>query len=134
MDLYNTLVNRWIEFSGGSRPRTNNIRFLEQDKNVLIQLNCVFDWETQETINVQFLLTQKEFDGLVEGILKKGHANLRKREANQDVFFEWRYLDGRIAFKLEGQGYSPFEGRVGYQQKSYQDIILDIGTIPISEQ
>lgn len=125
MELYDTLLNKWIEFGGGSRPGTNKLRFQDKGENIILQIRYVFDWSTGEIVDLSFTLTEYEFGELVGGLVDQGFASLNKIDDIQELSFDWHLKEGQIAFRLKGYGYSLSEGRVGYQQTNFMTLIID---------
>jgi hypothetical protein len=117
------LEGQWLEYSGGSRPGTNMIRFLELDKeNVLIELWYVFDWDTGETGSHGFRITRREFDQLVNRLLQEGYASLSKVTEGQRLDFEWKTTNKGFAFRLAGHNTGVFQSSGGLEIKEFKDV------------
>lgn len=111
MTIVELVSGNWLECSGGSRPHSNNIRFWKApDNRIWLEISYVFDWNTGETQTFGFELSKKDFDTLVDGILKEGRAELQKDDKNQSLHFEWKSTPSGFAFRLKGGNTSPFEG------------------------
>jgi hypothetical protein len=102
--LSELLRGAWIEYSGGSRPGTNKIRFCrEVDGSVTIEIFYVFDWDTGETENLAFVLTKEEFAVLAAGLFSKGYGVLDSKGEHQDLHFEWRQTAYGFEFLVRGR-------------------------------
>jgi len=117
------LKGHWLEYSGGSRPGTNRIRFVELDPdNALIELWYVFDWNTNEIADIAFYISRGEFDQLVDGLLREGCASLSKSTEDQRLSFEWKHTEGGFAFRLTGYTTKALEGSIGLEIRDYKNV------------
>jgi hypothetical protein len=125
MELTAQLANKWYEHSGGSKPGSNWIGFFEEENGYRLRVSCMFDWSTEERVDVSFGLSREEFLALVDGLREKGEAALSKRQGQESLGFEWRILHGLLQFRLHGRGLAPSGGYVGYHIVDFQDIVSD---------
>ncbi len=123
MDLNAFLQNKWIEYSGGSRPETNFIRFEKQGSgDVDIKIRYIFDWDTEEVVNLNFRITKLEYDRLVNELQETGFSKF----AGEKLLFEWRFNEERIQFRLKGTSISPLSGPITYNLSEYRDFNLEV--------
>lgn len=123
MRVNELLAGSWLEYSGGSRPKSNNIRFWKAPDNVIwLELFYVFDWNTGEAQTFRFSLSQQEFDSLVEGLFSQGHAVLDKEEHNQSLHFEWKQTPLGFRFRIKGSNISAFEGPAQIDMTNFRDV------------
>lgn len=127
MELKSKLLNNWIEYTGGSRPKTNFIRFQDMgERGFLIALKYVFDWNTKEVVNLQFFLTNHDFDELVTGLVERGNARIDRMDDIESLSFEWfRDRNEYIQFRLNGVGSYYVGGRGGYQMRDFERLLLE---------
>lgn len=123
MQASQLLKGEWLEYSGGSRPGTNKIRFMQVDKDtVFLELWYVFDWDKHETQSLAFHISRCEFDQLVEGLLREGHASLDKSTEGQRLHFQWKEAPNGFAFYLIGHTTATFEGPIGVEIKDFRTV------------
>lgn len=123
MEVRELLRGKWLEYSGGSRPGTNRIRFIDAERDaVCIELCYVFDWNTREIQHLSFQLTRAQFDKLVEELLTAGYGILDTREENKSLLFEWKATDTGFAFRLKGHTLSAFEGPIGIDLVDFHNV------------
>jgi hypothetical protein len=119
------LNGEWLEYSGGSRPHTNRIRFCATtDGFVLIQLWYIFDHLTGGNQLVTFTIEQAEFDLLFQELVKHGHATLNKSDEYQQLRFEWMTTRDGFAFRLKGRALIPFEPELGLEFSDFRSVNL----------
>lgn len=126
MNLQKRLINQWIEYTGGSRPRTNFLRFSDiGDRGMLLEIKYVFDWDTGEVTNLRFHISTHEFHRLIEELLERGHAKLEKASEDEKLSFAWRLADdNRIYFQLSGESMLDLLGKSGYRMLDFQELML----------
>ena len=120
-----TLLDRWMEFSGGSRPGSNYIKFEEQNGEIVFHLKYVFDWETKETVHFTKKLSKQDFDYLVENLNQKGHAKIEKEDQTEGLIFEWKISEGRIQIRLELRNSTSLDGPGTYMLAEFRDLLTD---------
>ena len=125
MDLEEILFNRWLEFSGGSRPGTNRLQFCKDGNAYRLLIEYLVDWETSERVNLSFSLSSVEVESLFQGLQEYKMAFIEKRNGEEELFFEWRLVEGRLSFRLRGRGFSSLEGYREYYLPNFRDIILE---------
>lgn len=126
MNIRESLLNKWIEFSGGSRPGSRMIRFEEiKDSAVMLQIRYVYDWNTMETITMSFDLSHKEFDQLVNTLIEKGYAAFNRDTNKERLSFEWRLSEGVITFRLACHQKVDYYGGQGFQMTEYSQLLLN---------
>jgi hypothetical protein len=123
MVIEGAFLNKWLEYSGGSRPGSNLLKFEDDGAGeVSILIHYVFDWNTRETVDLSFKISMADFQNLLDELSKENYAKLDKDDLN----FEWRLSEGRIQFRLEGKNMTPFNGAISYRMPEYADLILDL--------
>ena len=128
MGISRLLSGDWLEYSGGSRGASSQIRFVKEgDSAVSIELRYSFDRETNETQHVVFRLTRAEFDRLIQDLFSHRYARIEKAGPNESLVFEWKADLHGIEFRLRGQTLSPFDGHIGVEIKTYRRI--DCGSL-----
>ena len=123
LDLKEFLPDKWIEYSGGSRPSTNMLMF-ETGEQPRLNIRYVFDWETKEVVNLSFDLDPGDFDKLVGELMSKGYSSLTRNSDKQELFFEWELSEDRVRIRLEGCTIAGIEGKVRYRLGEFRDLIL----------
>jgi len=123
MRVNELLAGNWLEYSGGSRPNGRHIRFWKAPDNVVwLEVHYVFDWNTGETQTFSFSLNQQEFDGLVEGLLTRGHAALDKEGHNQSLHFEWKQIRHGFGFRIRGSNVSALDNPAQIYMRDFHDV------------
>jgi hypothetical protein len=119
------LLNRWIEFSGGSRPGSNYLKFEELNGDILFHLKYVFDWDTKETTHFSKKLSRHDFNLLLDGLNQKGYAKITKHDKTENLLFEWRASEGRVQVRLELGNSANLDGPGTYMLTEFRDLLLD---------
>lgn len=119
------LLDRWIEFSGGSRPGSNYLKFEEIDVDILFHLKYVFDWDTKETIHFSKTISRDDFNLLLEDLNKKQHAKIESSDKTANLVFEWRVSEGRVQVRLELGNSANLDGPGTYMLAEFRDLLLD---------
>lgn len=119
------LLNEWVEYSGGSRPGTNKMRFSDDKDGQHLDICYVFDWNTSETVNLSFKLDPGDFDYLVDHLFADSFAFLKKENSNEELQFEWKVSEGKIQFRVNGRGLSGPEGYIRYLVNDFRDLIIE---------
>lgn len=134
MNLREILLNKWVEFGGGSRLGTNKLRFTDLgEQGIMLTLRYVFDWETREIENMNFFLSHSEFDQLIGQLLREEHATLEKKDERQELLFEWKLVENHIFFRLSGRATSELGNHSQYQMLDFERLIEnDINNIIVS--
>lgn len=127
MVLQDELLNRWIEYGGGSRPGSYMIRFAElDDSKLVLQIRYIFDWNTMETVLLNFTVTRDELNQLISQLVDTGHATLQKESEKEKLFFEWRQTDGRILLRIEGRNRQGRYGSAQYRMEKFAELMLNL--------
>ena len=124
IDLNETILDQWVEFSGGSRPNSNKLMF-ESGEEPRLNIQYVFDWDTKEIVNLSFRLRKGDFEDLLDDLMSKGYSSLTLKDDSQELFFEWKMSEDRIMIRIDGQSYAGPEGKVHYLLSDFRDLILD---------
>jgi|GEM_PF-4709694 len=123
--LKELLLNKWVEYSGGSRPGTNKLRFSDDNDGQHLDISYIFDWNTNEAVNLSFKLDPDDFDYLINHLFADSFASLKKESANEELIFEWKLAEGKIQFRVNGRGLSGFEGYIRYLVDDYRDLLIE---------
>jgi hypothetical protein len=119
------LLNRWIEFSGGSRPGSSFVKFEELDGDILFHLKYVFDWDTKETTHYSKTISRDDFSLLLEDLNQKGYGRLESEDKTENLVFEWRESEGRIQIRLQLGNTANLDGPGTYMLTEFRDLLLD---------
>jgi len=125
-NLHELLFDKWIEYSGGSRPKSNTLKFEKMgDEDVRLNVRYVFDWETEETVHLSFIISRKEYDDLVDKLEQSGFARLEKADRTNRLIFEWRITGEKIQIRIELRNSASLDGPITYQLTEFRDLLVD---------
>lgn len=105
------LLNKKLFYGEKSSSSSNWIEFVETNEQTInLHVHYVFDRATHEYEDYFFPLSNDEFKFLIEKLNLNGSAELKK----ENLFFEWRWNNSHLEFKMEGRNISPFSGPIQY--------------------
>lgn len=123
MTITELLEGHWFEYSGGSRPGTNKIRFIAKDgREVYVEIRYVFDWNTGETEHLSFRLKRSEFNALAEQLYRRGEARLESRSESQELDFHWKQTPNGFTFCLKGHTTTSFGNPAGIEMADFREV------------
>lgn len=126
MNLNEFLKNRWIEYSGGSRPGTNMLCFSDvAEGKMKLQIKYVFDWESDDVVNMAFDITSDEYENLVSALLQSGYAKLDRVNDHGSLIFKWKLSEGKISFQIDGRSIANLHGPSRYYLPEFVDLLID---------
>jgi hypothetical protein len=123
MQIDELLQGQWFQFTGGSRPGTNSIRFFRtQDGGVLLELSYVFDWDTGETERFSFMLDEMEFQRLRDGFVTASYGSIEHKTDTEALRFEWKPTDRGFAFRMTGRNSARLEGPGRFDMLNFEEV------------
>lgn len=126
MKILEILTGDWLEYSSGSRPNTNKIRFVatEDGMSFLLLLHYVFDWDTGEEEDFCFTVPSKLFFSFVDELEATGYSRLITTSDFENLSLEMRVLEDRLQFRIDGKSKNRFDGPLTYTFDHFLDIII----------
>jgi len=129
--LRGALLNRWVEFGGGSRPGTRFLKFTHSPSvSPTLSLHYVFDLDTGEATSINFHLDPDDLETLFGDLIHDGHAKIDRQSSGEHLSFEWRLAEGRLQFRMEGHAPEPFGGPAGFHTESFLDVFVGSAEAP----
>lgn len=126
--LSELLRGAWLDYSGGSRPGTRKISFCRQhDGSVTIHVFYVFDLNTGETENLEYVLTKEEFEDLAANLFRNGHGVLDSKTEHQDLHLEWRLAPGGFQFLIRGRTELSLTGPMRLEMRDFA--VVECGSL-----
>ena len=124
------LLGEWLEFSGGSRPRTNLLRFEDSGSGtVTFELQYVFDWEEYDVKYLCFDIPAFAFYGSLDELESHTSSVIEVNDDKSSLVLELRLTSGCLEFRMEGQNAKSPYYRLTYRQPEYREILLPMNSL-----
>jgi len=124
------LDGQWHEYSGGSRPSTNLVRFSQpHGRGCAVELAYVFDWDTGEREHLLFEIPAPQFKRLVAGLRKSGFSRCVVADGKRTFTFDWRIAEGAIQFRLDGAPRASASGPLSISMQEYRTVLAPRGPL-----
>lgn len=124
-DLASSLLNRWIEYDGGSRAGSSRLMFTDTNTEMIIlHIVYVFDWNTEERVHLTFTIPRAHLLDCIARLEHEHHSTVFVDTESEKLRLDWRIHDDRVQFQVVGRNTALIGGAITYDLKPYRDLFV----------